>query len=157
MNITKEEIKSIAVTSAIAGAGAAVASAIVGYLLEHYVFQNETSGGPTFVILPVQQAPTGVSGFGALSQEQRMQIQALVPWRYWDEFERCWSDAPGADPSYCRELNKIYEQLDSEDEEEMDEIVTSVPNVGKTEYLTHLFAAGVAGVVGGVWLSRRGR
>jgi folate-dependent tRNA-U54 methylase TrmFO/GidA len=76
--INKEELKTIALTSAIAAAGTAVATAGVGYLLDRYVFTEEvTPATPTFVVVPVVNypvpelpapEPTVMAGYGALGQ-----------------------------------------------------------------------------------------
>jgi hypothetical protein len=151
-NITSDELKTIAVTSAIAAAGTAMATALVTYALDRWVLKSESEEGPMFVVVPVVERevppevvvppnepptppaePPLIAGFGKLSAQQRAQAQQMLPWRYWEEFYQCWNDEDPAYRSHCDQLTQMYESLDDEGQDELDDIVSEVPNVSKTE------------------------
>jgi hypothetical protein len=148
-NITSDELKTIAVTSAIAAAGTAVATALVTYALDRWVLKSEAEEGPMFVVVPVVERevppevvepptqppvqPPLIAGFGAMSPQQRVQAQQMLPWRYWEEFYQCWNDEDPAYRGHCDRLTQMYEALDDEGQDELDDIVSEVPNVSKTE------------------------
>jgi hypothetical protein len=57
MGITSDELKTIAATSAIAAAGGALATALVTYAVDRWIFKSEAEEGPTFVVVPVVERP----------------------------------------------------------------------------------------------------
>lgn len=74
MSLTKEDVKTIAITSAIAAAAGAVASAGVTYLIQRLMEKKKgATAQPTWVFTPVQpfpepapsQLPPSTAGFGA--------------------------------------------------------------------------------------------
>jgi len=176
MGVTSDELKTIAATSAIAAAGGALATALVTYAVDRWILKEEESKGPTFVVVPVvdrdvppqlppMQPPVQppvtppsepepqVVGFGALSAQQISAIQQLAPWRYWQEFYQCWDEEDPAYQEHCRQLTQMYNNLGDKDQKELDSIVSSVPNVSKKEYVTHILLATGAGVALGVLLT----
>lgn len=182
-NITTDELKTIAATSAIAAAGTAVATAIVTYALDKWIFKEDeadASSEPTFVVVPVVERsvpplPPGVPSlppsdptdpiepptspsvagyglaFGELSDAQLEEIRRLMPWRYWHEFYRCYDHG---DPAYmtpeCSRLNKMYASASEEDKTRINDMVTSAPYVGRTEFIVYLALAGGLGIAAGM-------
>lgn len=162
-NITSDELKTIAVTSAIAAAGTAVATALVTYALDRWIFKDEevSSSEPTFIVVPVVDHPIPplpetpeqpmIAGLGELSDQQKEEIRRLAPWRYWHEFYRCYEKG---DPAYmtadCKTLNDMYASMSQEDREQLNDIVTSSPYVGKTESVLYLMMAGGVGIAAGI-------
>lgn len=77
--VTKNDLKSIAITSAIAAAGTALATSIVEIVLTRYWLKEEEGGStstePTFVVVPVVDRPVPqdlpVAGFGSLARRLR--------------------------------------------------------------------------------------
>lgn len=55
MALSREEIKTIAITSAVAAAATAMASAGIAYVVEKMVARDAAQAGPTFVVVPVVQ------------------------------------------------------------------------------------------------------
>lgn len=177
-NITNDELKTIMATSAIAAAGAAVATALVTYALDRWVLKAEASEGPMFVVVPVvdrevpplpppepllppepQPQPPLIAGygrsFGALSPQQVAQVKQMLPRRYWEELYQCWQKE---NPNYmdhgnCRKLTQMYDQLNDDDQEEMADIVSELPMVGRTEHTGHLLVTAGAGVAAGMLIA----
>lgn len=56
MAISKDEIRTIAITTAVAAAATAIATSIVGFLMERYL-RDDTPPGPMFVVVPVVERP----------------------------------------------------------------------------------------------------
>jgi hypothetical protein len=174
-NITSDELKTIMATSAIAAAGAAMATALVTYALDRWVLKSEAEEGPMFVVVPVverevpplppveppapvePQQPPLIAGygrsFGALSAQQVAQIRQQLPWRYWEEFYQCWANEDPAHRGHCAQLLQMYEGLDDDDQGEMDDVVSEVPNVGKAEYAATVLATAGAGVAVGMLIA----
>lgn len=109
MAMTNEQIKTIAITSAIAAGATAAATAGVGYLLERYVLKQEAApAGPTFVVVPVVQAPVPsdivpppangtagfgrFGGFGSLSAQTEANMRAALPVCWSTRFDKCIED-----------------------------------------------------------------
>lgn len=69
--VTRDDLKSIAITSAIAAAGTALATSVVEIVLTRYVLKDDeesVSSEPTFVVVPVVDRPVPplpVAGLGA--------------------------------------------------------------------------------------------
>lgn len=168
MAVTTEELKTIAATSAIAAAGGALATALVTYALDRWIFSQDEE--PMFVVVPVverevpalptpepppePETPPLIAGygghFGALSERQRREIERLKPWRYWEEFYQCYEQE---NPAYmtprCKRLNAMYDSMSEENQEQLNEIVT-VPHVGKNESILYLVLAGGVGMAAGI-------
>jgi hypothetical protein len=189
MAMTKEDLKTIAATSAIAAAGGALATALVTYAVERWILKVDQQ--PMFVVVPVvdggayqlptqpspetPESPPMVAGYGRafgaaaappspappapapierlpLTAQQMQQFKQMLPWRYWEEFYKCWEDE---DPAYmdfanCRRMNQMYEGASDQSQEQMEDVSAEVPNVGKTEFAVYLLLAGGAGVAVGL-------
>jgi len=181
-NISSDELKTIAATSAIAAAGGALATALVTYALDKWILKSEAQAGPTFVVVPVvereipplpaipqqepippvlppttpplpSEPPLQTVGFGMLTKQQRAQVQQLAPWRYWQEFYKCWEMEDPKYRDHCRELSKMWEGMSDDDAEELDNIVSSAPYVGKKEFILYMAVAAGGGVAAGMLIA----
>lgn len=79
-NVSSDDLRAIAITSAIAAAGTALATSLVEIALTKYVLKSDqpASTEPTFVVVPVVERstpPLPAAGLGALRQA-RLQRQA---------------------------------------------------------------------------------
>jgi hypothetical protein len=50
----------------------------------------------------------------------------------------------------CKRLNDMYASMSQEDREQLNDIVTSSPYVGKTESVLYLMMAGGVGIAAGI-------
>ena len=168
-NITSDELKTIMATSAIAAAGAAMATALVTYALDRWVLKAESEEGPMFVVVPVVERevpplpppepaqPPLIAGygrpFGALSSQQVAQARGALPRRYWEEFYQCWNEENPQYAASCKTLTDMYEKMDDDDQDSLDDIVSGVPNVGKAEATATMLATAGAGVAVGMLIA----
>lgn len=149
MTLSRDEIRTIAVTSAVAAVAAAAGTAFAEWVVRRYILQDEDHG-PQFVVVPVQQQPppgvelppangggsgngngtvhVGYRGLGASPQMMNNAL-AVVPRCHSESFDECLE----SDNRYAPEclkyepLHRLYEA----DEDAYEDVLNDI------EYCDH--------------------
>lgn len=160
MALSTEEIKTLAITSAIAAAGSAVATAIVSFLLERYVFDEQAADGaaaaaePTFVVVPVVESkdvpevpspPVPTAGLGGALGA------GPVPVCYSQRFHDCLPKSEHKDDPACAYLADYYELSKEHRNEQIDKMPYC--DYSQSEMVRNVLLAAGAGLAGGMLLA----
>jgi hypothetical protein len=138
MAISKDELKTVAATSAIAAAGSALATTLVSMVMDRYFSEKQGDTGPTFVVVPVVDRPVPalppaesqngggtMAGFGALDPELRKRLSAATPDCYTPQFDRCLDN----DAKFLTRCEKYLPWHEAYEQDEMaaEELVDAMP------------------------------